>query len=410
MMNDNDLAWIATGRKRSMFQEDYDACRPAIQEAVCDRRVLIIGGAGSIGSATIRQILPFRPRALHVVDIDENGLAELVRDLRCSRLVHDQSELRLLPLDYGSPIMHRFLGDQEPYDMIMNFAAVKHVRSEKDVYSVLHMLETNVLKMYRFLQWASGCHGPVNFFSVSTDKAANPVNLMGASKRLMEHVMFSTMPYRRPPTKVTSARFANVAFSSGSLLESWLTRMEKLQPLSVPENTKRYFISCEEAGHICMIASVSGERDSIFVPNPELIEMTILEDVLTRLLKARSLDPWYMDSELEALDRGSEALSQKRYPVLRTILDTSGEKPFEEFAGAQEEARVCRLAGLRAINYASGLRPDEKVLLSALHSLEAFASEPAPRPMNMSVLVDLVGQVVPGFAHNRTSKSLDERI
>jgi len=409
-MNDNDLAWIATGRKRSMFQEDYDACRPAIQEAVCDRRVLIIGGAGSIGSATIRQILPFRPRALHVVDIDENGLAELVRDLRCSRLVHDQSELRLLPLDYGSPIMHRFLGDQEPYDMIMNFAAVKHVRSEKDVYSVLHMLETNVLKMYRFLQWASGCHGPVNFFSVSTDKAANPVNLMGASKRLMEHVMFSTMPYRRPPTKVTSARFANVAFSSGSLLESWLTRMEKLQPLSVPENTKRYFISCEEAGHICMIASVSGERDSIFVPNPELIEMTILEDVLTRLLKARSLDPWFMDSELEALGRGSEALSQKRYPVLRTILDTSGEKPFEEFAGAQEEARVCRLAGLNAISYASGLRPVEKVLLSALHSLEAFASEPAPRPMNMSVLVDLVGQVVPGFAHNRTSKSLDERI
>lgn len=409
-MNDNDLAWIATGRKRSMFQEDYDACRPAIQEAVCDRRVLIIGGAGSIGSATIRQLLLFRPRALHVVDIDENGLAELVRDLRCSRLVHDQSELRLLPLDYGSPIMHRFLGDQEPYDMIMNFAAVKHVRSEKDIYSILHMYETNVLKMYRFLQWASACHGPVNFFSVSTDKAANPVNLMGASKRIMEHVMFSKLPYRHPPKKVTSARFANVAFSNGSLLQSWITRMEKLQPLSVPGNTKRYFISCEEASHICMIASVSGERDSILAPNSERIELTLLEDVLTRLLKARSLDPWYMDSESEALDRGSEALPQKRYPVLRTVLDTSGEKPFEEFVGAQEEARVCRLVGLRAISYASGLCPGEEILLSALHSLEAFASEPVPRPMNMSVLVDLVGQVVPGFAHNRSSKSLDERI
>ncbi|MBE3143110.1 MAG: polysaccharide biosynthesis protein, partial [Planctomycetes bacterium] len=266
MMNDNDLAWIATGRKRSMFQEDYDACRPAIQEAICDRRVLIIGGAGSIGSATIRQILPFRPRALHVVDIDENGLAELVRDLRCSRLVHDQSELRLLPLDYGSPIMHRFLGDQEPYDMIMNFAAVKHVRSEKDIYSVLHMFETNVLKMYRFLQWASGCHGSVNFFSVSTDKAANPVNLMGASKRLMEHVMFSALPYRHPPTKVTSARFANVAFSNGSLLQSWINRLQKGQPIVVPAKTRRYFISSIEAGQLCLLAGCYCPNGFVLIP------------------------------------------------------------------------------------------------------------------------------------------------
>lgn len=409
-MNENDLAWIATGRKMSMFQQDFDICRPAIQDAVCERRVLIIGGAGSIGSATIRQILPFKPRTLHVLDIDENRLAELVRDLRCSRLVHEKSELRLLPLDYGSPIMHRFLVDQEPYDMIMNFAAVKHVRSEKDVYSVLHMLETNVLKMYRFLKWASERYGPLNFFSVSTDKAANPVNLMGASKRLMEHVMFSSLPYRYPPAKVTSVRFANVAFSNGSLLESWLTRMEKRQPVSVPENTRRYFISREEAGHICMIASVIGEHDSILVPSRERIELTLLEDVLTQLLRASSLDPWYMDSESEAFKKINEALYLARYPVLRTVLDTSGEKSFEEFIGEQEQERTCRLNNLRVISYYSGLRPDEKVLLSALQSIEKIASEPAPGSIDLSVLTDLLRKVVPGFIHKGSNKKLDERI
>jgi FlaA1/EpsC-like NDP-sugar epimerase len=409
-MNDNDLAWIATGRKRSLFQQDYDACRMAIEQAVCDRRVLIIGGAGSIGSATIRQLLPFRPRALHVVDIDENGLAELVRDLRCSRLVHDQTEVRFLPLDYGSPIMRRFLSDQQPYDLILNFAAVKHVRSEKDVYSILHMYETNVLKMYRFLQWANEFHGPVSFFSVSTDKAANPVNFMGASKRLMEHVMFSNLPYQHTPMKVTSARFANVAFSSGSLLASWLTRMEKLQPLAVPVGTRRYFISGEEAGNICMIASITGEHGSILVPSHELIELTLLEDVLKHFLSSRGLDPWYLDSESEALDTVSEALQQRRYPVVRTLLDTSGEKPFEEFCGAQEEAKDCSLAGLEAINYASGVRPDTEALLSVLRSLEGLVAKPDPGALNMSRLVDLVRQVVPDFAHNTRSKSLDERI
>ncbi len=407
---DDELAWIATNRKQSIFGEAYEACRPAIRDSLGERRILVIGGAGSIGGATIRLILPFKPRALHVIDVNENGLAELVRDLRCSRLVDDRTELRLLPLDYGSPIMRRFLRDQGPYDVIMNFAAVKHVRSEKDIYSILHMFETNALKPYRFLEWASARREPISFFSVSTDKAANPVNFMGASKRLMEHVMFSRLPYRNPPRNVTSARFANVAFSSGSLLESWITRLGKLQPLSVPAGTKRYFISREEAGQLCMIAPASGERDSILVPSQELMEQTLLEDVLIRLLETRSLEPWFMDNESDAFAKGREGLRRKRYPVVRTALDTSGEKPFEEFIGDQEEARPCHFVGLKAIRYASGRRPDEKVLHSVLRSLEALVSEPAPGTLRMPALVDRVKRAVPGFAHKRSNKSLDDRI
>ena len=233
-----ELAWIATGRRDSLFAEDIARSDDSLRLHLNGARVLVIGGAGSIGSATLRQLVRYAPSAIHVVDLSENNLVELVRDLRCSRLLEGQ-EFRALPIDYGSQAMRRYLFEQPPYDFVFNFAAIKHVRSEKDVWSLLQMLDTNIVKQARLLEWLGAGNRPVRYFCVSTDKAANPVNLMGATKRFGEHIMFDAAARARPTLTATSARFANVAFSDGSLLHGWTERFGKGQPLSVPQGARR---------------------------------------------------------------------------------------------------------------------------------------------------------------------------
>lgn len=402
-MNIDRLAKIATRRELSYFREDVAALGGAIDDAVRGRRVLVVGGAGSIGSATLKQIVPFSPKALHVTDINENGLAELVRELRGGELLASIPDFRALPMDFGSEIFHRFLSDEESYDFVLNFAALKHVRSEKDVYSALQMIDTNVVKQVRLIKWLTERQPCPAYFSVSTDKAANPVNLMGASKRLMEHVIFSAGIRCR----VTTARFANVAFSDGSLLYSWVQRLGKMQPIPVPVSTKRYFISPEEAGQICLIAAFLGRDRQILVPSFNAQEHLIdLEDVARDFLVANGFTPRDYRDEREAIRGVAGDVAQGHYPLLLTPLDTSGEKPYEEFQGAGEEIADIGMRGLKGIGYA------HDSFATVRRCVDFFADRIASAELGVSKeeIVERIGGCLPEFLHRETGKKLDDRL
>jgi FlaA1/EpsC-like NDP-sugar epimerase len=401
-----NTAKLATGRDDSLFTGDCAARARELHERLDGARVLAIGAAGSIGSATVRELAQFPLRCMHVVDHDENGLAELVRDLRGAGLVAKWGELRLLPLDFGSPIMQRFLLEGGAYDLVINFAAVKHVRSEKDSYSALHLLETNVLRHADLLAWLAKTSPSAGYFAVSTDKAANPVNLMGASKRLMEHVIFSPTLNRSP--SVTSARFANVAFSNGSLLQGWELRLAKRQPLSVPRDSRRYFVSQRESGQLCLLASAYAPPAHIVVPrlDPE-VHLRKLEEIARAYLRHRGYEP--VDcKDLEWAAAHVESLSaQGNYPLLLTPLDTEGEKHFEEFVGTGEREVDIGLPHLAGIPYLSGA-DTPRALEVFLAELRRYIAEPQ-RAADKEALLALVASAVAEFRHATHDNRLDDR-
>ena len=406
-MNGDALSRLATGRKHDLFIEDVECCRKQIADAVNGKRVLIIGGAGSIGSSTVLQIAHFIPRSLHVVDQNENNLAELVRDIRSQKEGFPVSDFRALPIDFGSPVMRRLVKEQPSYDFVLNFAALKHVRSEKDTLSLLQMLDTNIIKQARLLEWLAEKSSPLRYFCVSTDKAANPVNMMGASKRLMEHVIFSSEACEGAGAVITSARFANVAFSDGSLLYSWLRRMEKRQPVVVPRKTKRFFISLREAGQLCVIAGTCAPDRTIVIPrfHPEK-DLRELFDIATAFLRFQGFDPHECHSEEEAKASIDADLACGRYPLLLTPLDTSGEKPYEEFIGKGERGEEIGLPNLLAIYFRGFKDGRVKAFLS---SIEQFL-EHANVEMSKDHIIQLIKSVVPEFQHNETGKSLDNQM
>ncbi len=402
-----ELSGRVIGRTSDWFAEDMAARDGEIRERVAGRRVLVLGGAGSIGSASIRTLLPFRPATLHVVDQSENNLAELVRDLRNQNNGEVPPDFRALPLDFGSPTMRRFLNETAPYDLVMNFAAVKHVRSEKDVYSVLHMLETNVAKQARFLRWLSETHPAAGYFCVSTDKAANPVNLMGASKRAMEHVLFSGEFLAGAGLRITSARFANVAFSDGSLLDSFLKRLEKWQPLAAPRETKRYFISLREAGQICILAAACGHHGEILIPNLDPVaDLRELEAIAGEVLRYFGYEPRTYGDEALARANLAEDVRQGRYPLLLTPLDTNGEKPFEEFVGERERVLDIAMARLKAVSYLPACPGTCQALL---RRIESAVQEPEVK-VPKEKIVEWLSELVPQFHHRETGKGLDDRM
>jgi FlaA1/EpsC-like NDP-sugar epimerase len=405
-MNLDELSYLPTGRHASMFNADYCSIESQLAEDLAGARVLVIGGAGSIGSSTVKLLARFETAALHVVDHSENALVELVRDLRASPRVVRCSDLRFLPLDFGSAVMRRFLFEQEKYDYVLNFAAVKHVRSEKDVCSALRMLDTNVVKQADLLCWLRE-RQLRRYFSVSTDKAANPVNLMGATKRLMEHVIFSRAQI---PTDfvVTSARFANVAFSNGSLLEGWVHRLAKSQPVAVPALTKRFFVSLEEAGQICAIAAFALHDRQIAVPRLAAdVDLRSLDTVAAEFLRSSGYEPVvYTDTQLAANQVAAEQAGG-RYPLLLTPLDTSGEKPFEEFIGAGEHPVELGLSSLIAVPYAP--RVGHTALAKLVDEIRSLIHDPR-RPITKAALIQAISVVVPEFVHLETGVSLDERL
>lgn len=390
-------------RDCSLFESDLDSAAPAIEAAVRERRVLVVGGAGSIGSATTQLLLRYRPRAVHVVDISENYLAELVRDLRSGGHVPRNIELRFEPIDFGSPVMARFLGEMAPYDLVLNFAAVKHVRSEKDVFSTLHMLDTNVVKQARFRRWLEQGTGSGRCFAVSTDKAANPTSFMGATKRLMEDVLFAAGPNARWPT--TSARFANVAFSNGSLLQSFLTRLEHRQPLAVPESTRRYFVTHREAAELCLIASTLVPDQHLAFPRLDPSDQLVeLDDVASRVLAHFGYRPAVYRDEAEARNDLPRLAASGSWPLLLTPLDTSGEKPFEEFVGQGEQPVDVGMKAIGAVRHAFNPMVDDR----AIEWFEDLCRDPQ-RHADKDSLIQALSKLIPSFRHVETGRSLDDR-
>lgn len=397
----SELAAVVTGRSTPLLDHDLQIHAQAVDAAVRGRRVLVLGGAGSIGAATIRQLMAFGPQQVQAIDLDENSLVELLRDLRSDDAVPTGSELRVTPLDLAAPIMRRLLHAEDPYDLVLNFAAVKHVRSERDVFSLLRMLETNVLAADRLMSWVSERGAPA-YFAVSTDKAANPVNIMGATKRAMELMMFD----QRRPVAVTSARFANVAFSNGSLLDGWLRRLEKGQPWAVPASTRRYFVSPEESGQLCLLAATAAPDRHVVVPalSPEL-HLRDLVEVADEVLGALGLQPVHCTSEGEARSAMRRVRGTTQWPVLITSLDTAGEKEFEEFSASDDVAHGGRFEQLTALRtpFAEPLELDA-FLARATHLVntdEAVSSHD---------IIDCVRSIVGNLTHRTSDLSLDTRM
>lgn len=401
---------IATGRDGSFFSADMQACSDRMSGEIAGRRVLAIGAAGSIGSSTLEVLLRFDPAAVHVVDQNENGLAELVRRLRSRPEKLRVADLRTLPIDYGSSAMRYFLASETPYDLVLNFAALKHVRTEKDPFSTLQMFETNIVKQARLLGWLAENRLARRYFSVSTDKAANPSSLMGATKRVMEHVMFDRELSAGLPGPVTSARFANVAFSNGSLLQSFENRLARGEPIACPRDIRRYFVSLEEAGEICTLAATMLDDRQIAIPRLDPQEHLVpLEKIARAFIESHGFVPVDYDDEGAARRGASRDRAEGRWPLLLTLPDTAGEKPFEEFVADGEEVLEIGLSGLRAIPY----RPTQGSVHAMLGELNSLIRPAAGSPGALSKdrLKEIVATLEPGFLHSHrdSTRNLDQR-
>lgn len=325
------------GRKQNLFTNDLENYSEQIFSLVHNSRFLVLGGAGSIGQAVVKELFKRDPRILHVVDLSENNLAELVRDLRSS-LGYTTGEFKTFALDINSTIFNSFLRSQKGYDYILNLSALKHVRSEKDEFTLMRMLEVNVFNTDKTLQQAVdlGCR---KYFCVSTDKAANPVNLMGGSKRIMEKFLM----YRSLSIPISTARFANVAFSDGSLLHGFNQRIEKLQPLVAPKDVKRYFVTPQESGELCLMSALFGENRDIFFPKlSNDFQLTSFTDIVLRYLDELGYEPHMCKDETEARSIINDLIPKRKWPVLFTSSDTTGEKDEEEFFMKNETLDLAR--------------------------------------------------------------------
>ena len=390
-----------TKRSTSMFIHDINKNRQLIEQKVAGKSILVIGGAGSIGSSFIKAILQFRPASLVVVDTNENALAELTRDLRSTAGMYVPNDYVTYPIDYSSSVFEKMFIARNGFDIVGNFSAHKHVRSEKDIYSIEALLENNVIQARNLLELLSK-FPPEEYFCVSTDKAANPVNIMGASKRIMEDLIFSYSD--RFPVK--TARFANVAFSNGSLPAGFLMRIQKLQPLSAPSDVKRYFVSPEESGQICMLACLLGKNREIFFPKLEEEQMMTFDAIGTALLHEHGFEIIECESDAEAIEKAKLLKDGSiKYPVRYTSSDTSGEKSTEEFVTEEETADMDRFASLGVIT-GKTVPEKEKVIFLIDRLKKAFES----KDISKARIVTILSEYLPNFEHIETGKSLDSKM
>jgi FlaA1/EpsC-like NDP-sugar epimerase len=394
---DDFIARRITRRSESMFAEDLAANEAELRDRIQGRRVLVIGGAGSIGSSFVRAMLPYRPASLVVVDSSENGLTELTRDLRSSRDQFIPDDFRTYPVAYGTPVFDRLLKTQGPFDILANFAAHKHVRSEKDRFAIEAMLGTNVIATVRLLD-ALAATPPERFFCVSTDKAANPANVMGASKKLMEEAVIAYAD-RFP---ATTARFANVAFSNGSLPDGFLRRLARHQPLSAPADVRRYFVSPAESGQLCLIACVLGESADILFPRLDEPSTMTFAAIADALLEELGYTPVPFGTEDEAR---AFTPTDTQWPVFYFDSDTSGEKAVEEFTTSDEVVDLDRFAALGVVKAVpvtdvDGIRRTRDELLALFERDDLGKAD----------IVDALTELVPTFRHVETGRGLDSRM
>ena len=398
---DEFIAKHVTSRETSMFLADIENNKEALTEKIAGKSVLVVGGAGSIGSSFIKAILPFMPASLVVVDTNENALAELTRDLRSTKGMFVPDDYVPYPMDFCSPVFEKMFRKRGGFDIVGNFSAHKHVRSEKDIYSVEALLQNNVLHAKMLLNLLSQ-YPPEEYFCVSTDKAANPVNIMGASKRIMEDVIFTYSDI----FPVKTARFANVAFSNGSLPAGFIARLQKLQPLSAPSDVKRYFVSPEESGQICMLACMLGKNREIFFPRLEKEQMMTFDKIATALLHEHGYEVLECDSDEAAIDEAVKLKSGSRmYPVHFSGSNTSGEKSYEEFFTDEESVDSDRLQALGVVTDKE-IPDKDKVNVLFDELTKAFEKEETTK----EEIVAIMKSYLPNFEHIETGKSLDSKM
>jgi UDP-N-acetylglucosamine 4,6-dehydratase len=388
------------GRDRELFEDDVCANERTISGLVDQGTFLVIGGAGSIGQAVTKEIFKRKPRKLHVVDISENNMVELIRDIRSS-LGYIDGDFRTFVLDVGSPEFDAYFTAEGPFDYVLNLSALKHVRSEKDPYTLMRMIDVNIFNTDKTVLQAHKC-GAKQYFAVSTDKAANPVNMMGASKRIMEMFLMR----RSSIQPISTARFANVAFSDGSLLHGFNQRMHKQQPIAAPNDIKRYFVTPQESGELCLMSCLLGETGDIFFPKlSERLHLITFAEIAVKYLEALGFEPYLCSSEDEARTRVQELSAQKQWPCYFFNSNTTGEKDFEEFFTDQEVIETLRFKNIGVI---------KSVPRFEVGKLETFASEirrlKAAGAWKRSELVDAFNSVLPNFNHKETGRFLDDRM
>ena len=388
------------GRTAPLFDDDISSRRKELKALVSNSRFLVIGGAGSIGQAVTREIFKRNPLALHVVDISENNMVELVRDIR-STLGYIDGDFRTFALDCGSNEYRALMNASEGYDYVLNLSALKHVRSEKDPFTLMRLIEVNILNTIKTVQMAKA-QGAKKYFCVSTDKAANPVNMMGASKRIMEMFLMR----ESESIEISTARFANVAFSDGSLLYGFNQRFAKQQPISAPNDVRRYFVTPQESGELCLMSCLLGENRDIFFPKlSEQLHLTTFSDIAERYIDNLGYEPYHCLTEEEARDRSDELIASKRWPCYFFKSDTSGEKDFEEFFTDNEIVDMNRFQNLGVIkneaNFSSNMLDNFLEVIGELRTQAVWEKAP---------IVDLFNEMIPDFDHKETGKYLDGRM
>lgn len=390
-----------TFRSVSMFEEDIQANREKLLLEIRGKKVCVIGGAGSIGSSFIKAVLRFEPKSVVVVDLNENGLAELVRDVRSTQGLYVPDEFRCYTLNFADPIFERIFREEKGFDIVANFSAHKHVRSEKDRYSVQALIENNDIKAKKLMNLLT-VYPPKHFFCVSTDKAANPVNIMGASKRIMEDLVMAYNKY----FKVTTARFANVAFSNGSLPDGWIHRLQKKQPLAAPSDVKRYFVSPEESGQICMLACILGRPGEVFFPKLGEDQMLTFSSICDDFVKAEGFTKKECSSDADAKQYASAMdYDSDTYPVVYFKSDTTGEKAYEEFYVPGEKVDMYRFQALGVVEQTA--RHSFGEVTDFFGKLEGiFADE----TFTKAQVVEAIKEFIPNFEHEEKGKNLDQKM
>ena len=406
---DKFISDSVTFRPSSMFAPDIETNKEKLTEEIKGKKVCVIGGAGSIGSSFIKAVLRFEPKSVVVVDLNENGLAELVRDVRSTNGLYVPEEFRCYTLNFADPIFERIFREEKGFDIVANFSAHKHVRSEKDRYSVQALIENNDIKAKKLMDLLT-VYPPKHFFCVSTDKAANPVNIMGASKRIMEDLVMAYNKF----FKVTTARFANVAFSNGSLPDGWIHRLQKKQPLAAPSDVKRYFVSPEESGQICMLACILGHGGEVFFPKLGEDQMLTFSSICDKFVLANGLVKDPSTSDEEAKKKAAELsypsdislqTSALKYPTVYFKSDTTGEKAYEEFYVPGEKIDMQRFKALGVVCQTT--RHEMAEVNGFFDKLEGiFAKE----DFTKAQVVEAIKEFIPNFEHEEKGKNLDQKM
>ena len=388
------------GREKELFTQDLEKHNDGLSAIVSSSKFLVIGGAGSIGQAVTKEIFKRNPKKLHVVDISENNLVELVRDIRSS-LGYIDGEFKTYALDIGSDIYDAFIKADGEYDYVLNLSALKHVRSEKDPFTLMRMIDVNIFNTDKTLQQSIE-NGTKKYFCVSTDKAANPVNMMGASKRIMEMFLMR----RSKEIKISTARFANVAFSDGSLLYGFNQRIQKRQPIVAPNDIKRYFVTPKESGELCLMSCIFGENRDIFFPKlSEELHLISFAEIAIKYLENIGYEPYICKDEEEARELVKTLPDQGKWPCLFTKSDTTGEKDFEEFFTDKEVLDMDRFKNLGVIK--NDPIYNDALLNEFEETIKGYRKEGS---WTKEQIVELFFKMIPNFGHKETGKYLDEKM